>query len=155
VEDEDYHIGIHIEPNAAPLDAESLRHAVCVALRQHDIPACRLSLAVVDDARIAALNAKYLGRSRPTDCLAFDLRDDRQAHAVEGEVVVSWETARREAAARELSLQAELTLYVIHGLLHLLGYDDLDEKQAARMHQTEDRILTSLGLGPAYGAEPT
>ena len=154
MEDEDYHIGIHIEPNAAPLDPEPLRHAVCVALKQHNIPACRLSLAVVDDARIAALNARYLGRKGPTDCLAFDLRDHGHADAVEGEVVVSWETARREAAARKLSLQAELTLYVIHGLLHLLGYDDVDGQQAARMHQTEDRILTSLGLGPVYGAEP-
>ena len=154
MEDEDYHIEIHLDPNTAPLDAEGLRHAVRTALRQHRESTCQLSLAVVDDARIAALNAEYRGHAGPTDCLAFDLRDDGQADAVEGEIVVSWETARREAAARELGLQAELTLYVIHGLLHLLGYDDLDVQQAARMHQTEDRILISLGLGPGHGAEP-
>jgi probable rRNA maturation factor len=154
VEDEDYHIAIRVEPNTAPLDAEPLRDAVCAALRLHHVTACQLSLVVVDDARIAALNTKYLGRADPTDCLAFDLRDVSLTDAVEGEIVVSWETARREAAARELNLQAELTLYVIHGLLHLLGYDDRDAQQAARMHRTEDRILTSLGLGPVYGEEP-
>ncbi|UCG33562.1 MAG: rRNA maturation RNase YbeY, partial [Phycisphaerales bacterium] len=90
-------------------------------MRQHRVSACRLSLAVVDDARIAALNADYRGHTGPTDCLAFDLSDDHQTDDVEGEIVVSWETARREAAARKLSFQAELTLYVIHGLLHLLG----------------------------------
>jgi probable rRNA maturation factor len=154
LEDEDYRIEIHIEAGCETLDAERLREALATTLRDHRAPTCGLSLAVVNDAHIGRLNREYLGHEGPTDCLSFDLRDPGSDHAIEGEIVVSWETARREADARGHSAQAELTLYAIHGLLHLLGYDDHEAEDAALMHEAEDRILISLGLGPVYGVPP-
>ncbi len=70
---------------------------------------------------------------------------------VEGEIIVSADTAAREAHGRGHSFEAELALYVVHGTLHLLGYDDHDQEAADRMHEIEDEILTKLGVGAVYG----
>ncbi len=70
---------------------------------------------------------------------------------VEGEIIVSADTAAREARARGHSFEAELALYAVHGTLHLLGYDDNDQEAADRMHVMEDDILTKLGVGTVYG----
>ncbi len=70
---------------------------------------------------------------------------------VEGEIIVSADTAAREACARGHSCEAELALYAVHGTLHLLGYDDNDPGAADRMHEIEDEILTKLGVGAIYG----
>ena len=66
--------------------------------------------------------------------------------------MVSVETARREAGQRGHAAGAEVLLYCVHGVLHLLGYDDTDPQQAQRMHAAENELLTELGIGPVYGA---
>ena len=93
----------------------------------------------------------------PTDVLAFDLREEASQPlgkptqvSVDGDIVVSLETAQREADRRGHALWAELALYVVHGTLHLLGHDDGDAEQAAGMHQIENEILTALGYGAVY-----
>ncbi len=70
--------------------------------------------------------------------------------SVEGEIVVSADTAAREARGRGHSFEAELALYAVHGTLHLLGYDDDNEQAAARMHELEDEILGAIGVGAVY-----
>ena len=89
-----------------------------------------------------------------TDVLAFDLGTDRRRRYIEGEVVVCTDVARRRAAFRNRSLQAaraELALYLVHGILHLAGYDDRTRAGFRRMHAREDLLLCQLGLGPVYG----
>ncbi|MEW5932762.1 MAG: rRNA maturation RNase YbeY [Bacillota bacterium] len=81
-----------------------------------------MSVALVSDERIRELNSRFLGRDRPTDVLAFPLGDD--APGAWGEVVVSVDTARRQAGERNGDLQEELVLLAVHGVLHLLGRDD-------------------------------
>jgi probable rRNA maturation factor len=112
-------------------------------------------IVLVDDATIRGLNRQFHGTDAPTDVLSFPLAAeeprgseawDPEAEGPEGEVVVSVETARREAAARGVAVQAELALYVIHGVLHLLGFDDLDETERARMRTAEARHLEAAGL---------
>ena len=154
MEDDDYHIDIFFEGESTAFDADRLRGAIRATLRKHRRNACQISVAVVDEARMAELHQRHLGKTGPTDCLSFDLGDDGRGQNLEGEIVVSWETARREARARQIDAQAELALYVVHGLLHLLGYDDRTPEQSARMHRMEDEILASLGLGPVYGVPP-
>jgi len=126
-----------------------LYEAIAAALLRHNVQAARVSVALVDDARIAELNEKHLGHKGPTDVITFDLRDDRDAQ-VDGELVLSVETAAREAKRRGHGVDAELALYAIHGILHLLGYDDLSKDDSDRIHEVEDEILTEIGVGPIY-----
>ncbi len=131
---------------------ETIREAVRCALarlKRHD---AHIGIALVDDEEIARLHGEFLGKDGPTDCITFDLSEDADFDnaCVEGDVVVSIETAAREATRRGHSLAAETCLYSIHGVLHLLGYDDLNDEDAARMHALEDEILTDAGFGPVY-----
>jgi len=97
-------------------------------------------VTVVDDRRIRALNARYLGVRRATDVLAFDLAGPGPGR-LWGEVIVSVETAARQARQLGVPLAAELDLLVVHGLLHLAGYDDHEPRQARRMHERAREIL--------------
>jgi probable rRNA maturation factor len=108
-------------------------------------------VAVVDDAEISRLNDRFRDENRATDVLAFDLRDDANDGALDGEIVVSAETARRTAEADGRDPFAELVLYVVHGCLHLAGHDDIEPDAHRRMHDTENAILTALGYGAVYG----
>ncbi|MFQ5591867.1 MAG: rRNA maturation RNase YbeY [Phycisphaerae bacterium] len=158
-DDYDCDIAVTGERAQIPRQADLLQSAVQATLRRHGVRGGRISVAVVSDACIAQLNGSYLDRHEPTDVLSFDLRDhsapddnDVSAAPVDGEIVVSLETAVRQAKRRNHAVDAELALYAVHGTLHLLGYTDSDETDAARMHRMEDTILGSLGLGPVFGS---
>ena len=101
-----------------------------------------IHVTVVDDRRIRALNARYLGHRRATDVLAFDLAGPGRLW---GEVIVSAETAARQARQVGVPLAAELDLLVVHGLLHLAGYDDHEPGRARRMHRRACQILAGRG----------
>ena len=134
-----------------------LTAAIEATLRHHHVAHASISVALVGDEQIAELNATYLNHDGPTDVLTFDLleKNDRSGNAskrrIEGELVVSVDTAAREARARRNDdVTAELALYVAHGTLHLLGFDDQTCEDAERMHLLEDDILSSIGVGPVY-----
>jgi probable rRNA maturation factor len=120
-------------PNAVAL----CRRAAGLVLPDRDVV-----VALVDDRTIARLHARYLGDPAPTDVLSFP----------HGEIVVSADTARREARARGIDPVHELVLYVVHGALHLAGYRDGKAKDRARMRRAERRALAALGLGDVFGA---
>ena len=155
-EEPPYQITITRVTGDQPVAEAPLRNAVEAALRRHDKTAARISVALVDDAVMTRLNRAYLGRDSTTDVLAFDLSEDPGDGArVEGELVLSVDTAAREAADRGHGVEAELALYAAHGVLHLLGYKDGQEDMAARMHEMEDEILSSIGIGAIYRDKPT
>jgi probable rRNA maturation factor len=115
---------------------------------------CDLSLLIVDDARMHRLNARYRGIDRPTDVLAFAMREGPFAHLqpqLLGDVVISAETARRQARARRRSLAEELTRLLIHGTLHLLGYDHEISPADARLMRAKERELWRL-VAPGAGS---
>lgn len=126
-----------------------LRRAIETALGLHGTTRARINVVLVDDAEISHLNAKHLQHDGSTDVLTFDLHEEED-EAVEGEIVISIETAEAESRRRGHDLEAELALYATHGVLHLLGHDDREETDAARMHALEDEILSSIGLGAVY-----
>jgi len=99
-------------------------------------------VALVDDKEIARLHEQFLGIPGPTDVLSFPT----------GEIVVSGDTARREAEVRGIQPIHELLLYVVHGALHLEGYRDKSVKDQSRMRAAERRVLRELGLGDVFGA---
>jgi probable rRNA maturation factor len=114
-----------------------------------------VSLLFVDDRRIAELNRQYRGQDRPTDVLSFAMReqagdepefDDPTGDCLLGDVVVSLETAARQSREYGHSLEREVAYLLVHGVLHLLGYDHGDEESRARMRVKEEEILSRANL---------
>ena len=108
-----------------------------------------ISIMLTDDEHIQELNKEYRTADRPTDVLAFSQLEGEGAVAPAdrialGDVVISVDTAERQASEQGHALEDELDLLVIHGVLHLLGYDDETGDQAADMRMREKRILDEL-----------
>lgn len=109
-----------------------------------------IGVAIVDESEIRRANKQFLNRNVSTDCLSFDLSE--QANKKAFELIVNAEKAVKEAAQRGHSAEAELALYVTHGLLHNLGFDDSTNSRAKEMHDTEDEILQQHGYGFVYNS---
>jgi probable rRNA maturation factor len=102
-----------------------------------------LSVSLVDDTEIRALNQSYRGIERPTDVLSFSLLEGQGAEhrgALLGDVVIGVETAARQARQRHRALEEEVTRLLIHGVLHLLGHDHEEEEEARDMRAEERRL---------------
>lgn len=113
-----------------------------------------LSVALVNDAQMSQLHKRFLGVSGPTDVLTFELDHDSSGCVTSGEVIVCVAEARRQARERGSTVQKELLLYALHGMLHLIGFDDRTAAGYRSMHRKEDQILTQLGIGPVFAGEP-
>jgi probable rRNA maturation factor len=130
-------------------------------LRQEQVAAAEISVAILDDAAIHAINRQFLNHDYPTDVISFlldcSLADARPplerphsvrrgaAKVIEGEIVISAETAIRIAARFGIRPQNELALYLAHGLLHLCGYDDRTPKEKRLMRRREAEALEDMG----------
>jgi probable rRNA maturation factor len=108
-------------------------------------PGGMVEVLVVDDAEIRRLNATFRGIRRRTDVLAFPLESPGTESGLVGQVVLSAETAARQARRLGVAPALELDLLVTHGILHLVGYDDRDPVEARLMHERERAILGSAG----------
>lgn len=119
-------------------------------LRHAGSAGAELSLFVIGDRRMQGLNARYRRRDRPTDVLAFAARDASQpATSFLGDVVISLDTARRQAREAGYAVDRELVTLLIHGILHLLGYDhERSAREARRMQNKERAIFRALGPLP-------
>jgi probable rRNA maturation factor len=110
-----------------------------------------LSILLVDDDEMQHLNREYLSRDHPTNVLAFSMKEGEDSHlspTLLGDVVVSTETAEQEALQRNVTLEEEMALLLLHGILHLLGYDHEHDPEAATvMEAKEEEVLTRLGWG--------
>jgi probable rRNA maturation factor len=137
-------IAISCPQESVAVDRKRLRDTARAVLEGQGIADYEISLAFVDDETIHRLNKRYLDHDEPTDVLSFPL-SEANARKLAGELVIGAEVARAQAEQRGHDVQAELALYVIHGLLHLCGYDDHTEKDAAAMRQRESHYLITLG----------
>jgi probable rRNA maturation factor len=102
-----------------------------------------LSVSLVDDVEICALNESYRGIGRPTDVLSFSLLEGQAAEhrgSLLGDVVIGFETAARQARQRHRAFEEEVTRLLIHGVLHLLGHDHEAEDEARDMRAEERRL---------------
>jgi len=102
-----------------------------------------VDVAVVDSRQIARLNRRYLRHAGATDVLSFDLTDPG-ASGLSAQIIVCGSVAVREATRRGIGSQRELLLYVLHGLLHLLGYDDRSSAARARMTARQEQLLAGF-----------
>ena len=118
------------------------------------------SLLLTTDADVHALNLEWLGRDKPTNVLSFpmltgvelgELTPDGPP-AMLGDLALAYETCAREAAEKGITLEAHATHLIVHGLLHLAGYDhETDDAAAEEMEALEIRILAKLGVADPYG----
>lgn len=139
----------HAEKEAGALPVEALAR---FALEAEGIPQdCEVSIAFVDDERMARLNRDFRGKEGPTDVLSFECDglddgfDDPAACAGEplqlGDVIIAPDVARRQSERFGHSFEAEVSLLLVHGLLHLCGYDHIADDEAEEMEARERAIL--------------
>ena len=127
--------GKRLRELAAASLAECVRHSGNGLFALRHIP--EIEVAVVSDAVIARVHVEFMGVPGATDVITFD----------HGEIVVSADTARVQAAEHGHGVVGELALYIIHGLLHLNGYDDIAPRDRAKMHRVQDRIWRRVLAG--------
>lgn len=130
-------------------DRRLLRRRARRILESLESGTCELSIALLDDPEMAELNESYRGRSGATDVLSFSLREG--AHAAHrgqllGDVAIGVRYAARRAARRRRSLDDEVARLLVHGVLHLLGYDHEREVEAREMRRAERRLWRVLEL---------
>jgi probable rRNA maturation factor len=130
------------------------RRAVAETLRHLGLETrSELSLLFTGDAEIRALNARWRGKDKATNVLSFPAAPVHRAGkpgAMLGDIVLAFETVKREAQAEGKRLEDHVAHLIVHGLLHLLGYDHEDERQAAIMEDAERAILHELDIADPY-----
>jgi probable rRNA maturation factor len=142
------------ERRLEPSPTRWLRNSVAGALEALGV-AGDLRIRIVGDETMSEAHLRYGGEPGTTDVLTFDLAEPTTAAgppALDTDILICFDMAARQAAACGHSPEHELLLYIIHGVLHCLGYDDHSESASAAMHRREDEILTAIGIGPVYSA---
>ena len=139
------------EQHTLPVDESRLGEAIELVLRRAGVARAEISVAVVDDPSMHELNRRYLDHDEPTDVLSFVL--EAGSGALEGEIIVSADTAASTAARFGWAAEDELLLYVIPGALHLVGYDDLNAAAKSDMRRQERACLAHFGLTPRYSED--
>ena len=137
-----------IDQTKNSFDLQKYRSLTEFLCRRFSIDNAYVSIAIVDDTDITEINEKFLGHKGYTDVISFDLTDENDVKNFE--IVVNADQAARQACQRGHQTQAELALYITHGLLHNLGFDDHDPDDAKKMHCMEDVILKEAGFGTVY-----
>jgi probable rRNA maturation factor len=157
------------DPRWAPLSLESLAETAARATLAGlglAVEGFQISLLACDDARIATLNADFRGKPQPTNVLSWP-SDERAPEFVGedperpdpgpiddplelGDIAIAYDTCTREAAEQGKPVAAHVTHLLVHALLHLLGYDHIEDEDAELMEGHEVRILASLGLPDPY-----
>lgn len=120
-----------------------------------------VSVVLSDDAAVRVLNRDYRGKDRPTNVLSFAALDDAEgapdlpedAPLLLGDIVIAWETTAREAGEAGKSLSDHFSHLLVHGMLHLMGYDHMTDQEAEEMEALEVQVLSTLGISDPY-ADP-
>jgi probable rRNA maturation factor len=136
--------------------------AITLAAAGTDLPAERLEISLVlsDDEEVRQLNRDYRGQDKPTNVLSFAALDQDSPIPPDGpillgDVIIALQTTRREAEEQGKRFDHHLSHLVVHGVLHLLGYDHVAEDEAERMESLERSILGALGVPDPYRDQPS
>ena len=159
----DYLITVQVEEQyEGRVDADALhRLAIGVLKAEGKRGPLELGIVVTTDDEVHSLNRQYLGHDYKTDVISFGMEDEmgeeiafltpEERPEYLGDVVISYDRAAEQGPEYGHSAEREVALLMVHGLLHLLGYDDTDDESRARMHarQNELVLLADVGLGPS------
>ena len=144
-------ISIRNESSNTSFDVEIINRAACLTLLAQESDEYEVSVLLTDDKLIAELNKEYRSIDSPTDVLAFPMLDNDVNNPVGsiilGDVVISLETAERQAIAENHSFEKEVASLTVHGVLHLLGYDHHTTKDATEMFNRQNEILDQMQIG--------
>jgi probable rRNA maturation factor len=143
-------------PGAAAKVRRAARQAVAMA-GVPVMPGAEIAVLLTDDARMRAVNQQWRAKDKPTNVLSFPgAPPERIAKALFlGDIILAFETTAAEAAAEEKPLDHHMMHLVVHGVLHLLGYDHMTSGDAERMESLESAILASLDVpDPNAGSDP-
>ena len=136
-------IDIRIDDRSVRLATKEIADLASFVARQEGAGLGLIDIAIVGEPAIVELNRRHLGRRGSTDVLSFDLSGGG-VPGISGQIVICAPLAARQGPLHGLSKADELRLYVIHGLLHLMGYDDAaDIRTAAKMHARQDELLSA------------
>jgi probable rRNA maturation factor len=138
-------IGVAWNTARRPLTDQAVRRIARAALAFGKRPGRALSVVFVSDRALARMHGRWLGDGAPTDVITFDLAEGAAGGPI-GELYVSVERALVESRRRGVRPERELALYVVHGVLHLCGYDDHGPTDRRRMRAAERRVLEDLGF---------
>jgi probable rRNA maturation factor len=138
------------EQMVSPLAEAQIQRVVLEALHQAGSTVdVDLAVVLTDDQELHRLNREYLGIDAPTDVLSFPAGftdpDTKQPYL--GDILISFERARQQAETNQHTVQQELLLLIVHGVLHLLGYDHAEEEEKRRMWSLQEKILSQLAGG--------
>ena len=157
-----FDIEIANSQDSLDVDESFLQNVAQRTLAEERVTAAQISIALVDHATIRELNRTYLNHDEETDVLSFLLESEEQpdhrpatsprgaGKRLDGEVIISTDMAIRTAAKFHWSPHEEVVLYLVHGLLHLTGYDDRTDAEKQCMRSRERTILNLWGLKPIY-----
>lgn len=142
-------VSLRNKQKKAAIDTNRLRRSLKRLLKELQRENGELSVLIVDDEQIRAINRDYLERDRPTNVISFAMTEGEGGNIhpeLLGDIVISTETAMRDALAGDLPLMDEMEFLMIHGLLHLLGYnhENVGHEEAARMKRKEQELFSLL-----------
>lgn len=144
------HIHLDISESYRSLvETQIIENAALAALRHQKIPAnAETSIVIASDEQLHDLNYQFRGVDAPTDVLSFpsELTDPQSGASYLGDVVISYPRAEIQSQAGGHEIEEELQLLIVHGLLHLLGYDHADPQEKDRMWAAQSDILSQLGI---------
>ena len=147
---------ISFEPKTLTIENnlfEEILRAADVVGKIYGVENCELSITLTDDKNIHALNKKFRGVDRPTDVLSFAFRESDEPEVfgadfeILGDVIISLERAKFQAEEFGHSFLREIIFLEVHGLLHLLGYDHIQEEERQEMETEQRFIMNKLGIG--------
>lgn len=139
---------VALQHPSSPLEPAQVARAVDAALAHGGRPGLAVGVVLAGDDLMAEVHGEHLGDPTTTDVISYDLGDPGPAGGPEAELYVGVEVAGRVAAERGVEPARELALYVVHGVLHLCGFDDLTDEDAAAMRVAERAVLDGLGYPP-------
>ena len=143
-------VEIHNEQSVLPIDAARIADAVRSVLVGEGIASGQVNVAILDAAAIHVMNRQWLEHDYPTDVLSFVI--EHEGDHLEGDIAVSAQMALEMAEGFGWRPADELLLYVVHGALHIVGYDDQTDEALAAMREQEQHYLRQFDLEPSYTA---
>ena len=149
-------IEIRTEPEELPVSEEeraAVRRAIETVGRLYGAEGAEVSVTLTDDAHIHVINREYRNVDRPTDVISFALTESEEPeiigggeHEVLGDLIISLERMRAQAAEYGHTELRELSFLTVHGMLHLLGYDHMEEGERLEMEEEQRAVMEELGI---------